>query len=218
MEVINNIIDIDYFISFKKKSECLYLNDDILKIINVLFSNKNKNKKKILKKNNHILKNQKIQNQKDNLSNKINLILNKLSENNIDSLTNEFINNINKINNDEFEEIQKTFYLKIISEINFIKIYLNFFKNIAFIYNKVQNYNISYFISIIETKFKYDYMEIDIKDDKYIFLKEIVGEIKRINNLIFIKELVELNILKNDILNICTNNILNQKLYISDIF
>ena len=24
-------------------------------------------------------------------------------------------------------------------------------------------------------------MEIDIKDDKYIFLKEIVGEIKRIN-------------------------------------
>lgn len=218
MEVINNIIDIDYFISFKKKSECLYLNDDTLKIINVLFSNKNKNKKKILKKNNHILKNQKIQNQKDNLSNKINLILNKLSENNIDTLTNEFINNINKINNDEFEEIQKTFYLKIISEINFIKIYLNFFKNIAFIYNKVQNYNISYFISIIETKFKYDYMEIDIKDDKYIFLKEIVGEIKRINNLIFIKELVELNILKNDIINMCTNNILNQKLYISDIY
>jgi hypothetical protein len=37
MEVINNIIDIDYFISFKKKSECLYLNDDTLKIINVLF-------------------------------------------------------------------------------------------------------------------------------------------------------------------------------------
>ena len=116
----NNYIDINYFISFKKKTECLQLNEDTLKIINILFSNKNK--KKILKKNNHILKNQKIQNQKDNLSNKINLILNKLSENNIDNLTNEYINNINKINNEEFDEIQKTFYLKIISEINFIKI------------------------------------------------------------------------------------------------
>ena len=146
------------------------------------------------------------------------MILNKLSENNIDNLTNEYINNINKINNEEFDEIQKTFYLKIISEINFIKIYLNFFKNIAFIYNKVQNHNISYFISIVETKFKYDYMQIDITDNKYIFLKEIIGETKRINNLIFIKELVELNILKNDIINICTDNILNQQLYISDIY
>ena len=38
----------------------------------------------------------------------------------------EFLDNINQVDEEQFNEIQKTFYLKMIAEINFIKIYLYF--------------------------------------------------------------------------------------------
>ena len=83
---------------------------------------------------------------------------------------------------DNFEEIQKTFYLKIISEISFIKIYLQFLKVLGFIYWKVQSYDLSHFISIVESKFRLDYTEYDIlPDSKFEFLREFDGETKIIN-------------------------------------
>ena len=138
-------IDIPTFITFKSDLNTQELNNDILKKLTTMFpdidkKNKNKNKNKV-----NVLKNQKIQIQKDNITNKVNLILNKLSEKNIDNLVIEFIENINQISIETFDEILKTFYLKIISEINFITVYLNFLKIIGLIYNKVQNYNLSYF-------------------------------------------------------------------------
>ena len=130
-------------------------------------------KKKIKKSSNHILKNHKMQNQKDTIENKINLILNKLSETNIDNLLFEFVDNINQVTEEEFEEIQKTFYSKIVSEINFIKIYLHFLKYIGFLYNKVQNFNLKYFIDIVYNNF------ININDDESIFNKILIDEISQ---------------------------------------
>ena len=85
----------------------------------ILYKNKDKKIKKV-----NILKNHKIQNSKDSINNKVNLILNKLSESNVDNLIVEFLDNINQVDEEQFNEIQKTFYLKMIAEINFIKIYL----------------------------------------------------------------------------------------------
>jgi hypothetical protein len=209
MEVDN----IKYFLSFKNKEKCLTLDNDILELFNTLFPNKNK--KKV---NTNVLKNHKFQNQKDNIVNKVNLILNKLSEDNYELLVNEFINNINQITLEEYNEVLKTIYLKIILEINFIKIYLKFLKILNFLYNKVLQYNLSFFINIIETKFKSDYLTIELIDDTYIFLNNIIDEDKRINNLIIIKNIVDNNILDIKIISICSSILLNQNKYIPDIY
>jgi hypothetical protein len=133
-------------------------------------------------------------------------VLNKLSENNIDNLLVEFINNIGQISIEEYNIIQKTFYIKILSEINFVKVYLKFFNYINTIYNKVQNYDMKYFISIIETKFYNDYTD-DIKiDEEYKFINEFNTESHRINNLMIIQNLIHINIFNNDL---CINKAIN---------
>jgi hypothetical protein len=201
------VLDINNFISFKTDINTFELDNSILDSFNLLFGHldKNKKNKKCIKKTNiNILKNQKIQNKKEIISNKVNLILNKLSESNIDCLIIEFIQNINQVDSETFNEIQKTFYLKIISEINFIKIYIQFLKILAFIYNKVQNYNLSYFYSIVESKFMLDYSDYDIEiGSEFDFIKVNNGELTRINNLILIKNLVENNMLSNIIYDLC---------------
>ena len=213
--------NINLFLSFKSNAEVQELDDNVLEILVSIFGTTDKNKKKkLLKKSNiNILKNHKMQNKKDNIVNRVNLILNKLSETNLDVLTIEFLENINQVDVDTFEEIQKTFYLKIISEINFIKIYLQFLKVLGLIYWKVQSYDLSYFISIVESKFRLDYTEYDIApESKFEFVREFDGETKRINNLILIKNLIEQKFL-NEILNDSLDHlIISQTVFLPDIY
>jgi len=216
-------LDIKQFITFKTDNDTSELDKNIFNLFKSLFSgiDKNKKHKKFAKKVNlNILKNQTVQNNKDIISNKINLILNKLSESNIDNLIIEFIQNINQVDHDTFNEIQKTFYLKIISEINFVKIYIKFLKIIGYLYNKVQGYNLSYFYSIVESKFKSDYTKYNSElSDLSYFIKNIVNNpIHRINNLIIINNLIDNNMLSKSIYDYCDNVILNQEIYISDIY
>ena len=210
-------LDINTFKLFKKDINTQELNIDLLNKLLIIFPDsdkKNKNKNK-----NNILKNQKIQIQKDNLFNKVNLILNKLSEKNIDNLVIEFIDNINQVSFESFKEIQKTFYLKIISEINFINVYIDFLKIIGLIYNKVQNYDLSYFYEIIECKFKIDYSNYELEPiNNLSFINDIVGESNRLNNLILINHMVQYKLISNNIYDYCDNIILNQTIFLSDIY
>lgn len=214
------VLDINNFLTFKFKSETQELDNTTLNMLNSLFGSDMKKNKKVVKKNNlNILKNQKIQNKKEMITNKVNSILNKLSETNIDNLIIEFIQNINQIDIEHFEEVQKSFYVKIISEINFIKVYLQFLKMLGYLYQKVQNHNLAFFYSIVESKFKLDYTDHSIgADSKFSFVNEQDGEIKRINNLILIKNLVENKMLNTQIYDYCDKVILNQDIFLPDIY
>jgi hypothetical protein len=209
------IQDVELFLSFKQNPETQNLDDVTVELLNNLFSS-DKKKKKPVKKNN-ILKNYKIQNKKDNISNKVILILNKLSESNINNLVIEFIDNIGQVDQENFDEIQKTFYIKIINEINFVKIYLQFLKIIGCLYNKVQNYDLSLFYSIVETKFKLDYKNI-IPSEQYNFLIELEGETKRLNNIELIKNMIESNFISEVLLDICDKIIIEQNIHLTDIY
>jgi len=200
-------MDINYFLSFKTSDKCQDLDTLILLKFNNFFGPIKK--KHVQSSNLHILKNQELQNKKNNLTNKINLILNKVSDSNINNLLDEFIENINYLSQDEYNELQKTFYLKMILEPVFMNIYLNFFKSITYIYDNILKYNISYFISIIETKFKYDYKLIELSNE-YLFLKDLSTEANRNSNIQLIYNLISKNILNNNIYNECHNIILNQ--------
>lgn len=216
------VLDINKFLSFKMDSTTQELNNSVLDLLNSLFGSVDKNKKikkNIKKPTTNILKNQKIQNKKEIIGNKVNLILNKLSESNIDSLIIEFIQNINQLDLENFEEVQKTFYLKIISEINFIKIYLQFLKILGFLYQKVQGYDLQFFYSLVEAKFMLDYSDYDIEaGSKLDFINEQDGESKRINNLILIKNLVENKMLNSNIYDFCDKTIINQSIFLPDIY
>jgi hypothetical protein len=165
-------------------------------------------------KNNNILKNKTLQNKKETVVNKINLILNKLSENNIDALINEFNDNIGNVDELNWQSCQKTFYLKMLSENKFMKVYIIFFKIISIIYN----YDISYFISLLETKFKSDYIfDFTYNENDYSFLQNLSDE-KRNNNLHLIYNLIDMNILNNNLFSYCDNIIINQILFTEDIY
>ncbi len=216
------VLDINKFLAFKMDLETQELDETTLEVLNSLFGSVDKlkkTKKNIKKPVTNILKNQKIQNKKEIIGNKVNLILNKLSESNIDSLIIEFIQNINQIDQENFEEVQKTFYLKIISEINFIKIYLQFLKILGFLYQKVQGYNLSFFCSMVEAKFRLDYSDYDIEaSSKFDFINEQDGESRRINNLILIKNLVENKMLNFTVYDFCDNTIIGQNIFLPDIY
>lgn len=218
--LLMEVLDLTTFLSFKNNEEVQNLDSQVLELFTSLFGgfDKNKKNKKSNKTNVNILKNQKIQNKKDSMVNRVNLILNKLSESNIESLITEFLDNINQVDLENFEEIQKAFYLKIISEINFIKIYLQFLKVIGFLYNKVQNYDLLYFYNMIETKFKSDYLDRRIEDEKYSFINELEGEGKRINNLTLIKYFIENKFVNSTLIDSCDSIIINQVKYLPDIY
>jgi hypothetical protein len=210
------VLGINEFLSFKTNPTTQELDSKTLTMLNILFPISDKRKKNS-KGGTNILKNHKIQHKKETITNRVNLILNKLSESNMDSLVSDFIENISQIDNEQFDEVQKAFYVKIISEINFIKIYLQFFKTITYIYNKVMNFDISYFISIVETKFKMDYTNY-INEDKYSFLCDNIDENKRINNLNLLKSMIENKFFTDNIMEVCDNIILNQTKYYPDIY
>ena len=199
--MLMSILNIDSFIQCKYIEECFNLDIDIINTILNTFNNSDnlkikKNKKIILQKQN-ILKNSKIQIIKDKVINKINLILNKLSENNSNNLIIEFINNIKFDDQKDFEEFSRAIYFKILNEFKFVKRYLEFYKIIILIYNKVYNYDTLTLINIIENKFKLDYLAYTIVDMKYLFITDISGEDYRLNNLYLIRELVNTNIISN---------------------
>jgi len=214
------VLDVNTFLSFKTHDNFQELDSKTLELINNLFYlvDKNKKGKKVIKKTNiNILKNQKIQTKKDNIINKVNLILNKLSESNIDNLVIEFLENINQIDQENFEEIQKTIYFKVLSEINFTKIYFQFLRILGYVYKQVQNYDLLFFFSIIESKFKFDYTNWDI-EFKFNFIRDLTGETKRINNLILIKNLVESKLISDKIIEECDKIILEQNIFLPDIY
>ena len=216
------VLDINTFLSFKTNEEVKQLDSKTVSYFSefIELNDRNKRYKKNIKKPNiNILKNQKIQNKKENIINKVNFILNKLSESNIDSLVIEFVEKINQIDIENFEEIQKTFYLKIIFEINFINIYLQFLKILGNIYNQVQKYDLSYFLSIVEHKFKLDYTNYNLNlNPKFNFINDLDGEPKRINNLILIKNLIETKMVSPKLYEECDNVIIIQEKYLPDIY
>jgi hypothetical protein len=215
-------MDIESFVSLKTLPELETLSNEIINIITIL-----SNGKKIIKNNNkgnQLLKNPKIQLLKDKIENKVNLILNKLSELNINNLLVEFVETIGKIKEEEFNDIQKAFYQKMQSDISFIKIYIDFYKLISHVYILQFNYSNKFMINIIESKFLYDYYDIKYTET-YNFLMEyedannfIISENKRINHLIIIKNMIYSNILNNNLENIITEKLLEQKKYYADIY
>ena len=131
-------MNLDYVLSFKNKKELRFLDRKILNNIYANFKNSKirfKNNK-IKKKTSNILKNRKIQIDKQKIENRVTLYLNKISEDNIKVIVEEFIEDIGFISENEFKLVQKTFYIKTITEINFLDNYLNFFLIIYSVYKK----------------------------------------------------------------------------------
>jgi hypothetical protein len=215
---MNNKLNIELFFNLKNNEDCLYLDNDIIDSIIDTFTNNNSKHKKnkiILKKSIAVIKNPKLKQIKDKISNKVNLILNKISENNIENLVIEFIENIKILNIDDYNEFIRSFYIKLLSEINFFKFYIKFFNIITLTYNKVNNYKIDYFYNLIESKFNFDYYD-EINNETEIF-KEMNDE-KRINNLILINNLIKVNYFNEEFISYINNKILNQRKYVSDIY
>ena len=215
--IINN------FSKLKFLKENTILPDDVLQLFSKIYNNSNNNSNNytnIISKSSNVLKSITVQQKKDTIINKVNLILNKLSENTVNGLIIEFINNIGKISIEQYEDIQKTFYLKIINENKFIDIYLYFIKIIDYLYYNVQKYTLEYFYNIIESKFKYDYKIDNIElINKYEFLNILENnEDIRSNNLLIIKKLYKNEFISKDLIVYCDNIILNNDIYIIDIY
>lgn len=207
----------DYVLSFKNHPDVAKLDISTLEYINKLGCFNDYKNKFVKKTHNHLLKNPKMQNIKDTLENKVNLIMNKISETNIDNLLLEFINNIGQITIAEYNIIQKTVYIKMINEINFIKIYIDFFIKLNHLYSSVVNYDINTFIHIIQTKFENDYCNKELEEE-FSFLKTFEGEQKRTNNLMIIRNCIACQVLSVDLFNLCTELLFNQTKYLADIY
>jgi len=215
---MNNKLNIELFFNLKNNEDCLYLDNDIIdSIIDTFTNNNSKNKKNkiIIKKSIAVLKNPKLKQIKDKISNKVNLILNKISENNIENLVIEFLENIKILNIDDYNEFIRSFYIKLLSEVNFFKFYIKFFNIITLTYNKVHNYKLDYFYNLIESKFNFDYY--DEVNNETEYFKDMNDE-KRINNLILINNLIKVNYFNESFVSYINNKILNQRKYVSDIY
>lgn len=208
-ECINNMYDL--------KEKFTDLSQELIAKLSKSFDMSLKPAKKIIKKT--MIKSHIMNQKKSQVDSKVNLILNKLSDANIEALTIEFVENINQITYEEYEIVMKTFYIKMLNEISFVKIYLKFLKIIMKLYNKVFSYSPQYFIDMVETKIKLDYTDYDLDiTSKYNFVKELEGETIRTNNLIILKGLVTENILSQELLNIASSIILNQSIFLADIY
>ena len=209
-------MNVDNFRIMKNSPELLELNVQINNLINLLYNNK-KIYKNYSKSHNSILKNPKMQLLKDKIENKVNLILNKLSESNINILLSEFIESLGRINKEDYNSVQKAFYFKIQSDINFVRIYVEFFKIISNVYSNVLNLTPEFFYSIIEMKYLYDYKNIPLQNE-YSFLTDYSEESERINNLIITKNLLNLNLYNSSFKLLIDKIILDQNNYHSDIY
>lgn len=211
------------FLQLKNHNDCKDLDIEVITFILESFENSEGKKTKKYnfnnnnyKKSNQILKNPKIKLIKEKISNKVNLILNKLSENNLSCLLIEFFQNIKILNLEDFNEVIKTIYIKMLTEIKFLKLYLEFFKNIIGTYKHIYSYNISYFYDLLECKFNFDYN--NLEDINMDFLKDYDSEDFRLNNLTILRELVEQQFFNSNFEDLLNNKILNQNKYYSDIY
>lgn len=209
-------MDLESFVSLKNSLELETLSNEITSLINLLSGGK-----KVFKnyKGNQILKNPKIQLLKNKIENKVNLVLNKLSELNFNNLLIEFVESFGKITEQDYINIQKAFYLKMQSDISFIKIYVEFFKIISNIYC---DFKPDFMIKIIEGKVMYDYNKIILDDEDMQFLKEDdntpQAETRRINHLSIIRNMINVGFFKSEITATLDAIILEQNTYYSDIY
>ena len=200
-------MEVEYLLSLKfiKKysfDENFIKNLELNKFFNTRF-------KKLKYKKSSLLKNSKLQFDKNKIDNKINLILNKISNDNIELLVREFIDKISYINQADFDLFLFLIYKKIINEIQFVDYYVNFLVIIIKCYNKKLNLNANKFFDIIES------------NKKLFYLNNVncqVNESIRLNNLILIKKLLEMNIMESNLLILMNSLIINQNRFISDIY
>ena len=200
-------MEVEYLLSLKfiKKysfDENFIKNLELNKFFNTRF-------KKLKYKKSSLLKNSKLQFDKNKIDNKINLILNKISNDNIELLVREFIDKISYINQADFDLFLSLIYKKIINEIQFVDYYVNFLVIIIKCYNKKLDLNANKFFDIIES------------NTKLFYLNNVncqVNESIRLNNLILIKKLLEMNIMESNLLILMNSLIINQNRFISDIY
>ena len=208
-------MNVETFITLRNLPELNTISNEIVNLINLFVGSKKINKYQS-KMSNQILKNPKMQLLKDKIENKVNLVLNKLSELNLNNLLFEFIELLGKINENDYLIVQKTFYYKLQSDINFVKIYLEFFKIISKVYKQVFNFNSEYFYNIIERKFASDYKNIELNE--LSFLEDFNEENKRINHLLIIKTMIDINMFDVSLKEEINKNILEQNNYFTDIY
>ena len=200
-------MEVEYLLSLKFSKnysfdETFIKNLELNKFFNTRF-------KKLKYKKSSLLKNSKLQFDKNKIDNKINLILNKISNDNIELLVSEFIDKISYINQADFDLFLSLIYKKIINEIQFVDYYVNFLVIIIKCYNKKLNLNANKFFDIIES------------NTKLFYLNNVncqINESIRLNNLILIKKLLEMNILESNLLILMNSLIINQNRFISDIY
>jgi hypothetical protein len=221
MNILNNKISIKDFFLLKELPDNKILDDLIFKKIKEILDNTTY--KEVRKKKN-IINKPKFINKKDNTINKVSTILNKLSDTNIHNIVLEFIETMGQVSEDIFNEILMAIYIKIINEINFINTYIIFLKIIYIIYNEVQKYKLNFFIDIIQSKFELDYTHKIINNDLINFVLSsgentlYQKEQNRINNLKLIVSMVNTELLLPDIIEICHNILLDQNMYLTDIY
>jgi hypothetical protein len=219
--MLTDQISIKDFFLLKELPDNKVLDDSIFKKIKEILDNTTY---KEVRKKKHIINKPKSINKKDNTINKVSTILNKLSDTNIHNIVLEFIETMGQVSEDMFNEILMAMYIKIINEINFINTYIIFFKIIYIIYNEVQNHTLNFFIDIIQSKFEFDYTQKIINNDLINFLLSsgentlYQKEQNRINNLKLIISMVNAELLSPDIIEICHIILLNQNIYLTDIY
>lgn len=209
-------ISVKNFYQLKNSPQNKDLDSGIISFILDSFDNNDSKKSKKFssyKKNNIIQKNSKVKIVKDKVSSKVKLILNKLSQNNVNNLVLEFIQNIKINTNEEYNEFLKTMYGKILSEISFVKTYLTFLKYIACTYNKLLNFDISFFVELVENKFMSDYF--NGNNDEFC---DDFNEDYRANNLKLIREMIAMDFFDNNIEQHINAKILSQNVYLADIY
>jgi len=183
-----NVIPLKDFYEFKS-----YANIQIL-----LFNKKIKNK---VKKNNNLKKN----------CNKLNLFLNKVNKENYYSQCKKYIED-NTFDRETLKIFTTEIFKKILCDGEFIESYFLFYKTIIDNYYNYCNYDFTYFINLVESKFIMDFSKesvllstiinnlISIPDDVTLTEKTNYLKTHKFNNLKLIYYLIKHNILDKKII------------------
>lgn len=184
---------ISYVLSFKDHRDVQQLEQSILDYVNECYSKsyqkriKKKNYKNYSKSN--ILKNEEITKNSKMKKNQFNLILNKIGENN-EKLIIEFIELFKELNQYDFNIWIETFYNKFITDSKFQETYFNFYQKIYQIYYQKFNIDEVKLVELIENNFY-------SKDEE-----------SNKSNLELINLLIRNNKLKNEIIPILSNKVI----------
>lgn len=163
----------------------------------------NKEIKSKLKKNNNLKKNQTI----------LNLFLNKVNNDNYFSQCKKFIEK-NYIQKESFDNLTVEFFKKILLEGTFTESYLLFYKTIIKNYYNETNYDFTYLINLVESKFLIDFENKKVLLESFIQnliniptdlnKKEIINyhNTHKLNNLKLIYYMIKNNIFSKDLITI----------------